>query len=421
MEIRGFSGLRNTTSPERLKPGELVTALDIDLDNTGRPLTRRGYTRVNAAGVHSLFSNHRLAMCVSGNVLSAIEYDFSLTPIKTLQSSDRLAAETVNDLVFYSNGVDTGRLIGRTPGNWGVTPPTGQPMATELPGTLPPGRYLYAVTFVRGDGHESGTGLAGQIDITRGGIGFTNIAVSPDAEVKTKNLYISEANGEVMYLALSVSNTSTFATYQGSGLNLTIPLTTQFASPPPPSELMRVYNGVMYVAVEDVVYYSDPYNFELFRLDTNFLQFPGEVVMFEGVNDGVYVGTPDSGGDDVESVGYIWFLSGDRPDQFKSTQLFDYGVIEDSAVKTDAAYFDAKQGDQAGEQAHPIIVWTTRHGVCVGRDSGSVQNLTEVQYSFPTAQRAAAIVRQDRGYVSYISTLQGPGALTNKYVENITA
>jgi hypothetical protein len=422
MELTKFAGIRNTTSPERLKDGELVTALDIDLDNTGRPLSRRGFAKVNPTALHSLYANHRIAMAVGGKTLYAIESDFSLTPITTLTSTNKLSAETSNDLVFFSNGVDTGRLVSRTAGQWGVTPPMGQPRATEVAGQLPPGRYMYALTFVRADGHESGTGVAGQIDITRGGIVFTGIEVSTNPEVIYHNLYLSTANGEVMYFAAKIPNAQTMYTYVSDGIDLTIPLTTQFAGPPPAGTMVRAYNGVMYVVVGDTVYYSDAYNFELFRLDTNFLRFPGRVVMFEAVNDGIYVGTPDAGGDDVESVGYIWFLAGSRPDQLKSSQLFDYGVIENSAVKTDASYFEAEQsGEQAGEQARPIVVWTTRHGVCVGRDSGSVQNMTEVRYSFPVAQRASAMVRQDRGYAVYVSTLQGPGVLTNEYAENITA
>lgn len=67
----------------------------------------------------------------------------------------------------------------------------------------------------------------------------------------------------------------------------------------------------------------------------------------------------------------------------------------------------------------PITVWTSRHGICAGKDGGAVKNLTETKHSFPTAQRGAAFVRQDRGYATYIITLQGPGAETNIYAATI--
>lgn len=419
-EIKRFAGIKNTTSPERLKAGELTDAQDVDIDNTGRILSRRGTTRVSATPLHSLYSNHRVAIAVSGNTLVAIEPNFSLTPLVTLSSSAKLSAETVLDTIYYSNGVDTGRIIGKTPATWGVTPPIGQPVATQVPGNLPPGRYRYAVTFQRSDGHESGTGVSGQIDITLGGIALSSIPVSTNTDVVNNVIYMTGANGEVLFNVATIPNAQTTYVYSSNGLDLGIPLITQFITPPPPGTLVRSYNGILYVVVGDAVYYSSPYGLEWFSLDTDFFRFPGRIVMFEPVNDGIYVATPDAGGDDSESSGSIWFLSGSRPDKMQSIQLFDYGIVENTAVHTDAAYFDKEvQGEDPAESSKPIIVWTSRHGICAGKDGGDVTNLTETKYSFSTAQRGAAFVRQDRGYTSYIVTLQGPGVQTNEYVETV--
>jgi hypothetical protein len=173
---------------------------------------------------------------------------------------------------------------------------------------------------------------------------------------------------------------------------------------------------VMYVAVENALFHSDPYAMELFHLDTNYLQFPAKIGMFEAVNGGVYVATIDLPGEDQETPAGTWFLSGDGPGRFTLTKLFDYGVLPGSAVLTDAAYFESRpQAEAEGSQARPAVVWATRHGICLGRDGGSVQNLTEAVYSFPGASRAAGMVRQHRGYVNYVVTLQGVGATNNKY------
>ena len=221
-----------------------------------------------------------------------------------------------------------------------------------------------------------------------------------------------------MYKAMFLSNTAVSAQYASNGLDLTIPLITQFAGPPPAGTLVRGYNGMLYVVSGDTVYFSDPYGLELFRLDTNFLRFPGRIVMFESVNDGVYVGTADIGGEDAESVGATWFLSGDRPDRMKSTQLFDYGVVETTAVKTDAAYFETPAPGQPQEEpARPAIIWLSRHGIILGKDGGSVQNLTEDKYSLPIASRGAVILRQSRGFAQFIVSLQAPGDAYNAYLE----
>ena len=414
-EIKKFRGLRNTTSPERFRTGDLDTAVDVEMDDTGRVLTRRGLTPVVAATpMHSLYANHVAAVVMEGAALRAINPDFSRTTLRTLSNSNPVSYDTVADTIYYSNGTDTGRLVGLTPKAWGITPPVGQPAAAPVPGTLPPGRYLYAMTFIRTDGHESGTGLAGAIDLPAGGgIQFSGMEVSTNAEVSDKILYVSSQNGEVPFRAAIVPNaqTSYLLTEQARG----VPLTTQFAEPPPPGTMVRYYNGHMCVVVGDVVYYSDPYGLELFRREGNFLRFPGQIAVFECVNKGIFVATTDLAGDDPETAGGSWYLSGARMDKLDSTQIFDYGAIPGTGVKTQAGYFNTEFSDEGGaiEAATPAVVWASRHGVCVGFDGGQARNLTEAMYSFPVAQHGVGLVRQARGFVQYLSVLRGAGAANN--------
>jgi hypothetical protein len=95
--------------------------------------------------------------------------------------------------------------------------------------------------------------------------------------------------------------------------------------------------------------------------------------------------------------------------------VFDYGAIPGTGVKTLSAYFDTKTSDvgNAIEDGTPAVVWSSRHGACVGFDGGRARNLTEAMYSFPAAQRGAGLVRQARGYVQYLSVLRGSGAANN--------
>jgi hypothetical protein len=418
MEIKKWRGLRNTTAPERFRPGDLATAFDVEISDTGQILSRRGFTQVSATAGHSLYANHTVAVLVEGSTLKALEPDFTRTTLRTLSTAAPVSYDTVQDTIYYSNGTDTGRLVGRTPKEWGVAVPTSQPVASAAPGSLPPGRYLYAMTFLRSDGHESGTDMAASIDLpTGGGIRFTSMQVSTNPDVSDKILYLSSPNGEVLYKAVMVANGATSALYASNALDLKTPLTTQFAGPPPAGNVVRGYNGSACVVAGDVVYYSDPYNLELFRLDTNFLRFPGQVAVYECVNDGIYVATTDLAGDDPETNGGTWYLGGSRMDGLKSTQVFDYGAIPGTGVRTLAAYFDTQTSDEGGaiSASNPAVVWASRHGVCVGFDGGRVQNLTEAMYSFPVAQRGAGLVRQARGFVQYLAVLRGSGALNNNF------
>lgn len=415
MEIKAFKGLNNTTSPERMKPGELAVALDVDVDNTGRLLSRVGTAVINATPSHSLYAYEAGVFLSQDASLYAVEANLALTFVRTLTSAAHVSYDSTNGVAYFSNGIDTGRFIGRTPKKWGVIPPNAQPIGQVTTGALPPGTYAYALTFIRADGHESGTGLAGQITLTAtGGINFSSIAVSSDPDVVSKGLYVTSCNGEVMYLATTIPNAQVVATVASEPL-AGIPLTTQFAGPAPAGTKVLIFNGIAYVVAGNVVYYSDPYNLELFRPETSFLQFPGTISLFDWVNDGIYVATSDSEGDGSEGAGTTWFMSGTRPDKFNPKQVFNYGSTPGTSVRVEAGFF----GPQVERIGQPALIWTSRHGICVGADGGTVHNLTETRYSFPAAQDGAAMVRQRNGFVQYIVSQQGTGDANNAYEETI--
>lgn len=410
MEIKKWRGLRNTTTPERFAPGELATASDVDIDNSGRLLSRQGFTEINSTACHSLYSDQTRSLIMQGAVLRLINPDLSLTTLTTLSNTSPVSYMTVNGVTYFSNGVDTGRIQGSTALPWGIDPPIGQPAASAVSGSLQPGTYLYALTFTRAGGFESGTGVAGVIDLpTGGGIQFTGVEVSTNPEVSGKILYLSTPNGETLYRAMELTNGATTAVYRNPAEQLTIPLATQFVTPPPAGTMVREYNGTAYVVVGNTIYYSDAYDFESFRMDKQFLQLPTDVSMFECVNGGVYLGTLDTSD---KETGAIWYLSGERPDTFRWMKLYDYGVIPGTAVKTEAAYFQPPSPNDP-VWSRPAVVWATRHGACVGYDNGQATNITETRYSFPSAQGGAGMVRQTKGFAQYIAVLRGAGTAHN--------
>jgi len=416
VEIKQFRGLRNVSSEERFRTGDLLTARDVDLDNTGKILSRRGYAQVNATALHSLYSNHAVALAVAGQNLKRVEADSSLTQLADLGSSNPVSYETVLNTVYYSNGVVSGKVEGSAHAQWGVTPPVGQPAAeTLVVGSLRAGTYQYAMTFLRADGHESGTGVAGQVTLTaESGIRFTDMEVSTNPLIRDKILYLSGADGEVLFKVASVPNGQ--VSLDVSVNRGTTPLTTQFAGPPPAGAIVRYFNGNMFVVAGDTAYPSDPYNLELFRPEGNYLRFPGEVSLFECVDDGLYVATVDGTGDDSESLGATWYLQGTSAMAMKSTRVFDHGAVPGTSVRTDAGFLESPvEGEIEGMQARPAVLWISRFGVCAGFNGGGVRNYTEAKYSFPVAQRGAGMVRQERGYTQYVVSLQGIGAANNAY------
>lgn len=408
MEIKKFLGLRNVTSAERYRPGELEVAQNLEIDDTGKLMTRRGVALLQAGSYHSLFSDGDLALVMLANVMYRINLDFSLTQLAVLSASARVSYNRQGNVVYFSNGVDKGRIDGQgSVRPWGIKNPVSQPVAAPTGGQLPPGRYMYALTFRRANGMEGGTGTAGVIELaSTGGISFSSIESSTDVEVTDKIVYLSGANGTELYRAAVLPASAASYDFLGRESDLTARLDTQYVSPPPAGPIVEVYNGVAYVVVGSTAFHSDPYLFENFRIRDSFLTFPGQVTMFASVNDGIYVGTSDT----------VWFLKGGHPKgDMKSQVCFNYGAIPGTAVKTVEGVLKSVLEAEEGGPGGTMVMWTSPFGVCVGSKDGQVQNMTERQYSFPSASRGAAMVRHARGITIYLASLEGGGVAANKY------
>lgn len=401
IEIKKWAGLQNTTAPERLKPGELSVAQNVDIDDSARVLTRRGQTLLQGGSYHSLWSGDSTALVVSGQDLKRIEASGSLTQLRRLTSGRHVSYAELNGVVYLSNGVDSLRVTRGEALQWGVTPPAGQPKAAATVGTLPAGRYMYAMTFLRADGQESGTGVAGMVELTApGGIAFSGMETSTNPEVTGKILYLSHADGEELYRAVTLPATATTHTYTNGGYDLGVPLQTQFRQAAPAGDIVAVHASIAYVVEGSVAWYSDAFSLEHFSR-TRYLQLPGRIALFAPVDDGIYAATETG----------TWFLRGHEPSEMKATQVLSYGAIPGTAVRDDATV----TAEDGAEASRPVVFWTSPYGVVLGHSGGVVRNLTEDRYSFPAAQRGAGVVRLERGYVQYISTLQGTGSAPNAY------
>ncbi len=405
--IDKWKGLRNTTAARSFKNGEMDIARNVDIDNAERLRTRQGFTQVAENAAHSIWSDGDICLFVQSSVLKRLMSDETVVTLQSLQTNNRMSYDSVNGVVFCTNGVDSLKIQGGRAYNWGVRMPKGQPVATASAGNLPPGRYLYAMTYVRADGFESGTPLAGQIDLTTtGGIEFSSIESSTYDAGCGIILYLSSPNGEVLYRAAILADGVTSYAYREDATDLTVPLLNSLAFAAPTGSLVRIYKGIAYVASGNVVYYSDPYQFELFRMRTNFLQFDGPVTMMAAVEDGMFIGTDDN----------TYFVAGDRPDQMKQQAVFPYGVVPGTAVTLPVSLVAKDEtAEETGSPSGPAVMWFSARGVCVGFSGGAVRNLTETNYSMPDGQQGAAVIRQVRGYTQYLASVQGTGVAANSY------
>lgn len=387
---QAFTGLRNNIRPERFALSDLEAASNIDIDASGMASLRTGHgASLYAGAVHSLWAEDGICLFVQDSTLKSLSTAYAGATLRTLTSNARASFQKVDDRVYFANGADTGVVENGAARSWGLAVPPAIAAAATV-GYMPAGDYQFTMTYLRADGQESGAGLAERITLTADGSGITfTLPVSSDADVVAKAVYLSTANGEVLYRALLATAAATTATYANDTTELGLELQSQFFSPAPAGHLLGYFQGCMYVAVGDVVYPSEPYAHEWFDL-RKYIPFDAKVTLFAPVEDeGVFIGTEKS----------IGWMPGSGPEAFKYLRRASYGAILGTHTIVEASKF----GDGSmGEQELPM--WLSAKGICIGLPGGTVRNLTDAKYSFTAQGSGCALFKADESQFIAVAT-----------------
>jgi hypothetical protein len=377
--ISGAKGVRNNVPEERLGKDELARGYNIDIDETGYLTRRRGTQRiVTTSAGHSLYSNGEYAFFVDGTSLKRL--DKNLTTTTTLRSdltaNLRMKYVAIPGRVFYTNNLQTGCFDGVRNRSWGITVP-GLPTVSESIGELPAGQYQYTMTYVRDDGQESGAPLQGYITIAANkGLSFSAIPQSSDTTVARKRIYISSVDSKVLYLAMEIANSATTAVYRGYREGV-IPLLTQFRGPPIAASALAYYNGRIYFAVGQNLFYTEAYNYELVDYRSAFIPFSETITTVSASENGLFVGTENG----------TYYLSGGSAESLALKQCCDYGTVPGTEVELSPSHF-AK-----GENSGIITGWMSKKGFCVGTPDGQVLNVSANTYNITAAKEGASMYK----------------------------
>lgn len=353
----------------------LRSAVNVEIDDTGRVSRREGYSVVYdpAEPLHSGFECPAGVLFAEGRALKLLNPD---TGVVTLLRADLalgqpVAYVEVNGETYYSNGVVTGKVVNGAARQWGVELPSGLPSLSAISGALPAGVYQVAVTFENASGEESGSGLAVTVDLAENqGIDIVDIPGPLGVEVAKVNVYCSAANGDVLFrIAQLQPGISSFkllvASFEGARL------ATQFLAPLPPGRVLASANGRIYSGYDNVVFYTEPLAYGLCRPSTNFLLFPAPVRVMAGVSDGLYVVADQT-----------YFLSGSDPAKFESRVVLPYSGAFGSAAQIPTE--------------PDAWVWYGDRGLVTARAGGQVKAVQEEQLALDPAVKGASLhVEQD--------------------------
>jgi hypothetical protein len=374
----------------------LREAKNVDLTKNGRALRRVGYQLLASGFTHSLWGAETLdfALCVHDGHLCIVHNTGTvvLTPLCEVVGHLPMSYAAVNGVVYYSNGVDKGRIVGGAATHWGLPEP-GQPEVAVGVGTVFPGTYYVALTFEDYRGEEYGASEPVEVVIESGAISITPPTPWPEG-VYGCNVYVTQANSEVYYLAKTLFMPgATTVTQPDLGVGRV--LETLNFKQPSPGHALTYFSGRIYIARNDTVFFTEPLRYSLTRPAQGLFMFSDRVELLAATTDGLYVGTQGS----------VVYLSGTDPYNVSQVAVQSCGPIPRTL-----AYVP---GERLGVPVARVPVWWGTDGVLVaGLPGGQIKQLTRDRLAVPKHDLGAVMLREREGMSQIVSVLRR-GAETN--------
>lgn len=176
------------------------------------------------------------------------------------------------------------------------------------------------------------------------------------------------------------STTWTVGSYVG--VNSTAAQVRQFLSAVPAGHILRIFNGRMYVAVDNILFISEPYAFSWFDALTAFV-FDRKITMVNAVQSGLFVGTTEE----------VVFMAGSGPQDFARVKALSSGAVFGSDVGVTAAGVGVQSGGDV------LFFVSSGVGFCRADSTGLVSVESFDSINFPVAGTAAGFVDSYKQYL----------------------
>lgn len=390
-------GIVNAKSGKSIPNSALLDALNVDIDDAGKVRTRVGSSVEMAFSgpTHSLFSprSQDFMLLADGTNLKIITktpagaYSASVLDSGWTQST-RISYAEVNGEVFASNGFKKARI--KSDGSlsyFSIERPASTPVATaSSTGSLNEGKYKVAITYVSSTGEESAASDIVNCDVSSGGgIALTSIPNPATAFVSKVRIYVSEANGVMMYRHAEISTGVSAYTVMRSQTNggvLRVSNLDEF----PACKLICYYKGMMFGAIGNVLFFSEPFRFGLIDFRDNIVQFERDIKLIFPVQDGIYVCTDKT-----------YFMSGSKPSEFQLVEILPYSAIP---------------GTEFNHATENVGGWFSDQGQIIAGDGGQLKNVTIGKLAADKNTEGASIYIMRDGIESIVNTFKS-GAESN--------
>lgn len=376
----GIDMLSNETS---LPKGAVRTATNIDLDKYGNFSRRTGYTAVaSGSDYHSMWAapQRQEMYGAYGAQLFRVRTFTSFTKdnIYVLRSADPVEWSEHNSSVFFSNRttcgwIPTGSVVPRA---LGVPTPSTPNLVVSTTGGMGVGNYTVAISLVDDRGEESALSRYARTKLdAQGGILLTGLPVVSGYKMR---VYITEPNGENMYLALEVpAGLSQYLVGQHAMIQRA---PHAYLRPMPPGEFCRAYGARVYTAVGDTLNFSEPFRLGLNHPSRGYIQFGDPITFIEPLRGGIYVGAGSR----------VFFLAGD-PSNATQRIVSTCRAAPHSSTIVPGEHFPQKLIGTT----EPVALWLSTSGYTVGAPDGNVVELHPDRVRIPRDQsgRTTFVIR----------------------------
>jgi hypothetical protein len=386
----------------------LREAENVDLTRVGHPMRREGFTQTASGFAHSLWSDPGVsyALVVLDGVLTALEGPEMLqTPIREVTPYRPVSYAAVNGEVYWSNGMEMGRITAAKQDRvWGMPVPGSPTLSVSMDGGMFAGLYHVTCTFSDTDEIEHGAATPVSIRIVEGQGIRVNAPVPPEGAVMW-NVYCTQANGETYYLARSVPVFLTQIAISIEDMGIGRLLETLDRHPPRTGHIVRHGNGRIFLARRDTVIFTDPLRYHLTQPSRGLYMFDSEVTMLEPVQGGVYVG--------IE--GRVFFIGGSDPYDVQQRVVHPHGPVAGAVTHVPGHRLEA-----------PVdrvpVFWTQDGQMFAGMPDGILRPLTGDRFWLPPHRQGAMLYRKHEGMEHVVSVLaQGGDASRMMATDSIVA
>jgi hypothetical protein len=378
-----FLGLNNREQPKRMPEGSLVIADNIDIDDAGGITLRNGSSLIRSGTYTSVFTtqDQRRIFVVDNGDLKLIEARNTPIIINTGLPSEYIYWMEVADYILMS----TGQLIDKNNNvtTWRIPRPL-QPRVSIASGLLKAGQYKVCSCFVDNQGRQGGASDIVDINIPSDD---SCIIISADfISGYSVNVYVSEKDSSTLYLHQNISTASTtiFSTAQ---LNHKIS-EEQLDSYPAPdnAKILAYYQSQVYASEyyngTSTVWFSKPFWWNLFGLQSDYFQVPGRITGMMGSRQGIVICTED--------------------------EIYIY--TEDSLVRV--AEYGTPDGCPLAMDDNGSIYIYSKQGFCLGVP---FKNLTEQTFSMKTGSSCFLQFVEQDGIKKLVALNDGLGNSDNEY------